>query len=76
MTQPTVDSDADLVAAIRDGDRRALETLYRRHAPWVVLRLSHRCADSGLVDGRPGELRRLDVVEPTKRFPWSGPEPG
>ena len=43
-------SDADLVAAITDGDRRAFEELYRRHAPWLVVRLSRRCADAGLVD--------------------------
>jgi RNA polymerase sigma-70 factor (ECF subfamily) len=43
-------SDADLVAAVADGDRRAFEQLYRRHAPWLVIRLSRRCADVGMVD--------------------------
>ena len=43
-------SDADLVAAIVDGDRGAFEELYRRHAPWLVVRLSRRCADAGMVD--------------------------
>jgi RNA polymerase sigma-70 factor (ECF subfamily) len=43
-------SDADLVAALSDGDRSALAELYARHAPWLVLRLTRRCADPGLVD--------------------------
>ncbi len=32
--------DAALVRAVADGDRRALEVLYERHAPWLVLRLT------------------------------------
>jgi len=43
-------TDADLIAAIADGDRAAFGQLYRRHAPWLLLRLSRRCADAGLVD--------------------------
>lgn len=43
-------SDAALVAAVTDGDRRAFEELYARHAAWLVVRLSRRCADAGLVD--------------------------
>src|SRR5688572_26500201 len=43
-------SDRELLAAIGDSDRRALETLYERHAPWLVLRLSRRCADPDVVD--------------------------
>ena len=43
-------SDADLVAALSGGDRAALGELYARHAPWLVLRLSRRCADPALVD--------------------------
>lgn len=45
-----VRTDADLLAAVRDSDAGALETLYQRHAPWLVTRLSHRCADPELVD--------------------------
>jgi RNA polymerase sigma-70 factor (ECF subfamily) len=44
------DSDRELLAAVVAGGRDALATLYRRHAPWLVLRLSRRCADPGLVD--------------------------
>jgi RNA polymerase sigma-70 factor (ECF subfamily) len=39
-----------LVAAVADGDRRALRTLYDRHAPWLALRLSRRCGDRDIVD--------------------------
>ena len=42
--------DADLVRAVAEGDRRALEELYARHAPWLVLRLTRRCNDRALVD--------------------------
>ncbi len=44
------DDDERLLAAAADGDRGALGVLYRRHAPWLLLRLSRRCADPGLVD--------------------------
>jgi RNA polymerase sigma-70 factor (ECF subfamily) len=43
-------ADADLVAALAGGDRAALAELYVRHAPWLVLRLTRRCADPGVVD--------------------------
>lgn len=43
-------SDQELLAAVADGDRSALRVLYERHAGWLVLRLSQRCADAGLVD--------------------------
>ena len=43
-------TDADLARAVATGDRSALEALYTRHAPWLLLRLQRRCADPGLVD--------------------------
>jgi len=43
-------TDAQLLAAVADGDRAALRVLYDRHAPWLTLRLSRRCADRGVVD--------------------------
>ena len=47
----TVDaSDEQLLAAAADGDRGALGVLYKRHAPWLLARLSRRCADPGVVD--------------------------
>jgi RNA polymerase sigma-70 factor, ECF subfamily len=33
-------ADDELVAAVAAGDRRALELLYRRHAPWLAGRLA------------------------------------
>ena len=42
--------DEDLLVAMAEGDRGALATLYRRHAPWLLVRLSRRCADRDLVD--------------------------
>jgi len=43
-------SDADLLEAVGCGDEAAFETLYRRHAPWLQLRLDRRCSDAGIVD--------------------------
>lgn len=43
-------SDTALLKAIADKDQVALEELYRRHAPWLTLRLARRCADPQLVD--------------------------
>ena len=43
-------SDEQLLAAVADGDRGALATLYRRHSPWLLVRLSRRCADREVVD--------------------------
>lgn len=42
--------DAVLLGAVAQGDRQALAALYDAHAPWLVLRLSRRCSDPGLVD--------------------------
>ena len=42
-------SDAELVAAIADGDRAALRELYVRHQPWLTARLRHRCSDLDVV---------------------------
>lgn len=43
-------TDAELLAAIEDGDPSALRELYARHAPWLQLRLRRRCADGDAVD--------------------------
>lgn len=56
-------SDADLVAAVAGGDRGAFDELYSRHAAWLVVRLSRRCADQGLVD---------EVVQDTFVAAWRG----
>ena len=38
-------TDAELLKAVGEGDRAALQGLYDRHAPWVLARLRRRCAD-------------------------------
>ncbi|HEY5889129.1 MAG TPA: sigma-70 family RNA polymerase sigma factor, partial [Acidimicrobiia bacterium] len=43
-------TDAELLIAITEGHIEALRTLHERHAPWLVVRLSHRSLDPGLVD--------------------------
>ncbi len=43
-------SDEDLLLAIGEEDRGAFTVLYRRHSPWLAVRLAHRCADADLVD--------------------------
>jgi len=43
-------TDADLLTDVAAGDRHALETLYHRHARWLLLRLQSRCSDDELVD--------------------------
>ena len=57
------DGDDALLRAVTQGDRQALEALYRRHAPWLVLRLTRRCADPGLVE---------EVVQDTFVAVWRG----
>jgi RNA polymerase sigma-70 factor (ECF subfamily) len=61
-TQEPVD-DGRLVAAVADGSRDALAVLYRRHAPWLVLRLQRRCADRQVVD---------EVLQDTFVAVWRG----
>jgi RNA polymerase sigma-70 factor (ECF subfamily) len=48
----TVDerSDSDLLRQLALDDRFALAELYRRHSPWLLARLSRRCADPDVVD--------------------------
>lgn len=43
-------SDAELLVAVRARDRGAFSELYRRHAPWLTLRLTRRCNDADIVD--------------------------
>ncbi len=54
MMQPTNDDgrgeDLALIARVVDGDRVALELLYRRHAGWLTARLQARCGDPDLTD--------------------------
>ena len=43
-------TDAALLAATGRGNRAALAQLYERHAPWLLIRLSRRCKDAGIVE--------------------------
>jgi RNA polymerase sigma-70 factor, ECF subfamily len=55
--------DSELVLAVADGDTRALEELYQRHAPWLSIRLRRRCNDDGVV---------ADVLQDTFVAVWRG----
>ena len=44
-----VRSDAELLAAVADGDRSALAELHERHAPWIRSRMRRRCAQGDVV---------------------------
>jgi RNA polymerase sigma-70 factor, ECF subfamily len=63
-TQTDERGDAELLDAVADGDGEAMRVLYERHAPWLVLRLSRRCADPALVD---------EVVQDTFLAVWRRP---
>ena len=43
-------SDAELVAAVVDRERGALQELYARHEPWLSIRLAYRCSDRSMVE--------------------------
>ncbi len=43
-------TDEDLLFAISTGDRNSLRELYKRHAPWLMVRLSRRGADGSLAE--------------------------
>src|SRR5689334_17258267 len=53
--------DAALVRAASEGDNTAIRTLYDRHAPWLMARLTRRCNDREVV---------LDVVQDTFLALW------
>jgi len=44
-----VRTDAELLAAVADGDRGALADLHAMHSPWIIARLRRRCADADVV---------------------------
>ncbi len=45
-----VPNDAELLAAVAEGDPEAFGVLYDQHAPWLLVRLRQRTADPGLAD--------------------------
>ncbi len=56
-------SDEELIVAIAGGSRTALQALYERHAPWLVVRLRRRCADATIVH---------DTIQDTFVAVWQG----
>jgi RNA polymerase sigma-70 factor, ECF subfamily len=46
----TSTADDELIRAVATGDRRALELLYRRHAPWLAGRLAARTSSRDLAE--------------------------
>ncbi len=56
-------TDGALLAAVAEGSTAALEMLYRRHASWLTVRLTRRCADPTLVD---------EVLQDTFVAAWKG----
>ena len=56
--------DQELLEAVAARDRGALRALYDRHAPWLLLRLSRRCADRSIVE---------EVVQDTFVAVWRKP---
>lgn len=63
--------DVDLVARVARGDRTALDVLYARHAPWLVVRLSRRCPDDDVVDTAVQDTF-LDVWKQAGRYKPTG----
>ena len=49
-TRRDLRTDDELLVAVSDRDRGALHELYLRHHPWLMLRLSYRCGDRGMVE--------------------------
>jgi RNA polymerase sigma-70 factor (ECF subfamily) len=58
-------TDTQLLAGVVERDGSALRTLYERHSPWLLARLTRRCADPGMVD---------EVVQDTFLAVWRKPE--
>jgi len=56
-------TDQELLAAMVDGDRDALQELHARHVVWVTARLRRRCADTDAV---------ADAVQDTFVAVWRG----
>ena len=61
--EPGEVQDAELVAALTQGDLAALRQLYDRHATWLSVRLSRRCSDPDVVaDAIAETVRRVDAA--------------
>jgi RNA polymerase sigma-70 factor, ECF subfamily len=62
---PDPREDSQLLAAVTEGDREAFAELYRRHLPWLLVRLGRRCSSPELVD---------EVVQDTFVAVWRSAE--
>jgi|GraSoiStandDraft_41_1057321.scaffolds.fasta_scaffold1364950_2 RNA polymerase sigma-70 factor (ECF subfamily) len=58
-------NDAELLRAVADGDQMAFRVLYDRHAPWLMVWLSRRSPNQGVVD---------DVLQKTFIAVWEKPD--
>jgi len=61
-----VRDDDQLLALVTRGDAVALAEFYDRHAGWLLLRLSRRCGDAGLVE---------EIVQDTFMSVWRSAGP-
>jgi RNA polymerase sigma-70 factor, ECF subfamily len=68
-------SDADLMAAVAEGQRDALRLLYDRHAPMLLIRLHRRCGDPDLVDTALQDTF-VSVWRSAVRYRPTGPDAG
>ena len=50
MHQEMTATDEELMARVARGDRRALESLYRRHSPWIAGRLAAATSSRDLAE--------------------------
>lgn len=50
VSRPHDAADTELLRSVAEGDRGALDELYRRHAPWLRVRLHRRSADPAVAD--------------------------
>src|SRR6266571_3657119 len=64
-------TDAELLAAVAEGDPEAFGALYDRHAPWLLLRLRQRAASSDLAD-QVAQETFLVVWRDARRFRGRG----
>ena len=66
-----VPTDAELLAAVAEGDPEAFGALYDQHAPWLLVRLRQRTADSDLAD-QVAQETFLVVWRDARRFRGRG----
>lgn len=67
-------SDVEVLDAIAERDMAALREMYRRHEPWLTVRLGYRCADSSLVEEAVQDTFAT-VWRSAGRYKGSGPVP-